>query len=262
MPVLVGAHDRQNLDQLCRYGARGPLALERLARGWAALLQAQTLGPGWLHLPGASRQVQPGAGWAPLPGGYRRRDVEGTVLHQAVRQNLASFLEEANERGGLPRHVEQEFFRYLDCGVLAKGFSRVRCQACGDELLVAFSCKRRGLCPSCNARRAHDTALHLVERVLPHVSFRQWTLSFPRRIRWHLARDVRLTSAVLNLFVRALFGYQRRRGRALGLQGQCAAVSFVHYAESMIMRSWTLPGPAVLWKIGRLPGRSGLRHSA
>ena len=138
------------------------------------------------------------------------------MLHQAVRKNLATFLEEAAEHGGLPRHVEQEFFRYLDCGVLARGFSRVRCQACGDELLVAFSCKRRGVCPSCNARRAHDTAIHLVERVLPHVPFRQWTLSFPKRIRWHLARDVRLTSAVLNVFVRALFGYQRRRGRELG----------------------------------------------
>jgi hypothetical protein len=92
-------------------------------------------------------------------------------------------------------------------------------------LLVAFSCKRRGVCPSCNARRAHDTAVHLVERVLPHVPFRQWTLSFPKRIRWHLARDVRLTSTVLNLFLRALSTYQRRRGR--GLAGKTRAVSFI-----------------------------------
>jgi hypothetical protein len=35
--------------------------------------------------------------------------------------------------------------------------------------VVAFSCKRRGVCPSCNARRAHDTAIHLVERALPRV---------------------------------------------------------------------------------------------
>ncbi|PTL76534.1 transposase zinc-binding domain-containing protein [Vitiosangium sp. GDMCC 1.1324] len=45
----------------------------------------------------------------------------------------------------------------------------VRCESCKDELLVAFSCKGRGVCPSCNAKRAHVTAVHLVERVLPHV---------------------------------------------------------------------------------------------
>ena len=26
--------------------------------------------------------------------------------------------------------------------------------------------------------------MHLVERVLPHVPYRQWTLSFPHRVRW------------------------------------------------------------------------------
>ena len=52
-------------------------------------------------------------------------------------------------------------------------------------------------------------------------------LSFPKRIRWHLARDVRLTSTVLNLFLRALSTYQRRRGRGLGLEGKTCAVSFI-----------------------------------
>jgi ribosomal protein S27E len=34
------------------------------------------------------------------------------------------------------------------------GLRRVRCGECGNELLVAFSCKRRGICPSCNALNA------------------------------------------------------------------------------------------------------------
>ncbi|MFP2905109.1 transposase zinc-binding domain-containing protein [Pyxidicoccus sp. 3LFB2] len=37
----------------------------------------------------------------------------------------------------------------MECGVLAHGFARVRCEGCKDELLVAFSSKGRGLCPSC-----------------------------------------------------------------------------------------------------------------
>ncbi len=38
---------------------------------------------------------------------------------------------------------------------------------------LTFSCKGRGVCPSCNAKRAHVTAAHLVERVLPHVPYRR-----------------------------------------------------------------------------------------
>ena len=52
------------------------------------------------------------------------------------------------------------------------------------------------MCPSCNAKRAHVTAVHLVERVLPHVPYRQWTLSFPQRVRWVLLKDVGLLSLV------------------------------------------------------------------
>ena len=59
-------------------------------------------------------------------------------------------------------------------------------------LTARISCKGRGVCPSCNAKRAHVTAVHLVERVLPHVPYRQWTLSFPHRVRWVLLKDVGL----------------------------------------------------------------------
>ncbi|RKG99039.1 hypothetical protein D7V97_32235 [Corallococcus sp. CA053C] len=58
---------------------------------------------------------------------------------------MATLLEEASEVGrGLPRYVERDFARYLECGVLAHGFARVRCESCKDERLVAFSCKGRG----------------------------------------------------------------------------------------------------------------------
>ena len=39
--------------------------------------------------------------------------------------------------------------RYLDCGIFERGFARVRCPDCAAEYLLAFSCKGRGLCPSC-----------------------------------------------------------------------------------------------------------------
>jgi len=57
----------------------------------------------------------------------------------------------------LPGYVEQEFDEYLECGRL-DGFLRVRCDSCHAERLVAFSCKRRGFCPGCGAKRMAESA--------------------------------------------------------------------------------------------------------
>ena len=127
-----------------------------------------------------------GAAGQPL-GGYRRRTPERTVLHELVAGHAQTMLAELRdadpEGGGLPRYVERELAAYLRCGILAHGFARVRCQACGDEIVVAFSCKRRGICPSCTARRMADTAAHLVDRVLPRAPYRQWVFTVPKPLR-------------------------------------------------------------------------------
>ena len=106
------------------------------------------------------------------------------MLHEAVRGHLSDALAQAAETSehgfGYPGFIENTFHRYLECGLLRHGFVRVHCDECGCDRLVAFSCKTRGLCPSCNTRRMHDTAAHLVDRVLPHVPYRQWVMSFPR----------------------------------------------------------------------------------
>jgi hypothetical protein len=75
------------------------------------------------------------------------------------------------------------------------------------------------MCHSCNAKRTHGTAAHLVEQVLPHVPYRQWTLSFPHRVRWVLLKEAELLSDVLTVFLRAVFAFQRRRpgGRVCGV---------------------------------------------
>ncbi|MCC7112027.1 MAG: transposase [Deltaproteobacteria bacterium] len=153
------------------------------------------------------------------------------MLHRVVREHLATFLEEARARSahgfGLPGFVEREFRDYLGCGVLARGFARVRCESCGDEHLVGFSCKRRGVCPSCTSRRAVDAAAHLVDAVLPLTPMRQWVLSFPIKVRWMLARRPALVGRVLAVFLRALSTWQRRRGRSVGVCGATGSVTFV-----------------------------------
>ena len=88
---------------------------------------------------------------------------------------------------GLPTFVTDEFDAFLACGILADGFLRLSCDGCREEKLVAFSCKRRGICPSCGARRMHEAAAHLVDNVIPKVPVRQWVLSFPIPLRALLA---------------------------------------------------------------------------
>jgi hypothetical protein len=166
---------------------------------------------------------------APLPPGYRPRDVESAPLHRAVRHHRAAFTAAVARRGQtVPKLVERELDGFVGCGVLARGFARVRCGACGHELLVPFSCKRRGICPSCTARRAEDTAAHLVDHVLPRVPYRQWVFTFPIPVRLALSRRPHLVSAALQACLRVLFSWQRRRLRRRGIkQPSCGAITFV-----------------------------------
>ena len=173
----------------------------------------------------------PGASLRPLPANYRRRESEKTALHALVRGHLETLLAQARQASadgsGYPMFVEKEFRRYLDCGVLAHGFARLRCPTCGFERFVAFSCKGR-LCPSCWAKRAADTAAHLVNHVLPEATYRQWVLSFPWEARIYIAVARVLLSELLRDFLRTVFSWQRRLGRRAGVtDGSCGAVTFV-----------------------------------
>ena len=117
----------------------------------------------------------------PEPRGpvYVRRVPEDTVLYGVVSDQLSTFFAHAENAGReVPAFVARELTRYLECGILAHGFARVRCPACTHERLVAFSCKGRGFCPSCGGRRMADTAAFLVDNVSPHAPVRQWVRSF------------------------------------------------------------------------------------
>lgn len=151
---------------------------------------------------------------------YEQRRPTETVLYGSVADHLETFLAEAREQHerGLPHYVEQEFRTYLKCGIHAHGFLRARCSACGRDLLVAFSCKRRGVCPSCNARRMCDSAALITDRVLPQVPVRQWVLSVPFEPRLLLARNPRALSAVGRLFVREISHWQREQAGLSGIR--------------------------------------------
>ena len=84
-----------------------------------------------------------------------------------------------------------------------------------------------------------DLAAHSVDRVIPRVPVRQWVLSLPHAFRYRLAYDHTRMVAVFGLFVRAVLGLYARRAKACGLHAaRTGAITFVHYAESTIMRRW------------------------
>jgi len=111
--------------------------------------------------------------YRPAGAVYRPRRPTETPLYPVVQHHLETFLAEAQEADpmgwGVPRWVERDFRSYLRCGILAHGFARVRCTDCGHDRLLAFSCKGRGVCPSCNARRMGEVAVHLTDEVIPHL---------------------------------------------------------------------------------------------
>jgi ribosomal protein S27E len=96
-------------------------------------------------------------------------------------------------------HVQQEFADYLKCGRLEHGFLRVQCNECHHEHLVVFSCKRRGFCPSCGARRMAESAALQVDEVIPEQPIRQWVLSFAFQLRF-IRRFAPHPSGQLKLF--------------------------------------------------------------
>ena len=164
-------------------------------------------------------------GFAP---GYQRHKPEQTLLYQIIEHHYPDFqaLMEAQNRP-LPKYVQKEFDEYLKCGRLEYGFLRVKCEQCHDEKLVAFSCKRRGFCPSCGARRMADSAALLVDEILPEQPIRQWVLSFPFQLRFLFASYPEIMGKVLGIVNRVLSTHLIHKAGFTKTSAQTGAVTLV-----------------------------------
>jgi hypothetical protein len=90
---------------------------------------------------------------------------------------------------------------FLECGDLRQGFARVRCPDCGEQFFVAFSCKQRGCCPSCDQKRALILGHRLRDEVFAQVPHRQWVFTIPKRLRVYF----RYTRSLLGDLCRAAY---------------------------------------------------------
>jgi hypothetical protein len=157
---------------------------------------------------------------------YERRKPEQTLLYQTVAGHLETFKAEREIEGRtVPKYIAEEFENYLRCGILSYGFGRVQCPQCQHEKLVAFSCKGRGFCPSCGARRMAEASIYLTDELVPLVPVRQFVVTFPPPLRLWLARSNALAGVVCGKIMDALTGHLRRESdNPSGLAG---AVVFV-----------------------------------
>lgn len=136
--------------------------------------------------------------------GYERHQPDQTLLYQLVEQHYPAFKASLEAQGQhLPRYIQQEFNDLLQCGRLEYGFMRVRCEDCHHERLVAFSCKRRGFCPSCGARRMAESAALLIDEVFPKSPFASGCSAFLSATLL-LARHPQLMGRVLSIVYRTL----------------------------------------------------------
>ena len=167
--------------------------------------------------------------WSTSQVNYERHRPETTLLYQIIQEHWPAFQVELGKQGKhLPKFVTQEFEEYLKCGRLEHGFLRVQCESCHHEKLVAFSCKRRGFCPSCGARRMADSAAHLVDEVLPEKPIRQWVLSVPFQLRYLFATQPQVMSKVLAIVHRVISTYLiRRAGLSVKSGAQAGAITLI-----------------------------------
>ena len=175
---------------------------------------------------------------------YERRRPEKTPLHRVVSENLESWLEwrEAAERP-VPAYVEAELRGYLECGLLCFGFARSLCMACRTGFVVAFSCKGRGVCPSCNGRHMAQTAAHLADHVIPPVPVRQWVISVPKRLRGFLADRPPAVAALTKIFLDeierllcAVAGVTSDAATPASARPRLGGISFLHRFGSALNR--------------------------
>ncbi|HWT83259.1 MAG TPA: transposase, partial [Candidatus Methylomirabilis sp.] len=145
---------------------------------------------------------------------YRARNPRKSALWQCAHRHYDQFEEVYPEKyqpryGRLRPIVPEVVHKFLDCGDLARGFARIRCDHCQHEYLLAFSCKSRWFCPSCHQKNVQTTARFILDQVLAPVPHRHYVLAIPRMLRPYFQRHRHLLKRLCALAHESLAEYLR-----------------------------------------------------
>ena len=119
---------------------------------------------------------------------YQPHHPERTVLYRMLFHYFEQFLLEYENRfekeyGYLRPIIQGVVNKYFDCGNPKCGFARIRCSDCGMERLLMFSCKTRGFCPSCHAKRREEWGAWMREKLILDTPHRQVVFTIPKMLR-------------------------------------------------------------------------------
>ena len=94
-----------------------------------------------------------------IKGFYNRRHPERTDYYRIIEGSCEEFERTYPELfeekyGYLRKEVIKAIYAFLDCGIPENGMARVRCEECGHDFFVAYSCRCRIICPSCSTKRS------------------------------------------------------------------------------------------------------------
>jgi hypothetical protein len=146
---------------------------------------------------------------------YKPRRPRDSPLFQLVEGHLEELVRVwpqrfGRQRGPLRPVVERVLREFLRCGLLEHGFARLWCGRCRRSVLVAFSCRGRSFCPSCEKKRQILWAEWLCEEVLAKVAHRHLVLTIPRLLRPLLRRRRELLTELGRAAAEAVSEFVRR----------------------------------------------------
>jgi len=198
-------------------------------------------------------------------GIYRPRNHRASPLYQCVTHHY----DELEAGGHFTRSVEEQVLsRFIDCGDLHRGFARVYCDNCGNDYLLAFSCKARYFCPSCHQKRMLAYGEWIEENVLAPVPHRQYVFALPKLLRpWFRHNRTRLGTLCHLVALLLVQGYQildphGRPGFMLYVQTFGDLVTFNPHVHALVADGVFYPSGSfrVLPPIPEDVLREGLRH--
>ena len=150
---------------------------------------------------------------------YKRRHPEKTEYYRIIEANFEAFernypeLFEENY-GYLRKDIMPAIYAYLDCGIPENGVARMRCE-CGEDFFVAFSCKKRMICPSCSTKRSilFGEKVREIVKPFPHLHV---TFTIPKILRGYFRRNRKLLKLLTQS---ANFSIEQYFHETLGIEG-------------------------------------------
>ena len=119
---------------------------------------------------------------------YEPRNPRASSLFALVEDHYEEFERVYDDRyqehyGPWRKVIGEVMRKYLECGELHRGFARLACGRCRYQAILAYSCKCRLFCPSCQQKRILLFAQWLDTRILEQVSHAQFVFTIPKLLR-------------------------------------------------------------------------------